>query len=278
MGMFTEFIFRARLKGKTPVYIIGILIFVLVSSEILTAQDDFRVSPYLQNPAPDAITIIWFSEENSSGLLSYWKQGSETKINASSNPLAAEELTYSTWEDTTYFDEYAPSAPYRHRLKIEDLEPATTYEYTVTQGTKSISSSFRTAPDGNSPIRFIVYADSETEPESTGKFTNWVDPISGSLRSYLIDETSGYQNNLDIIKSRKPDSGYPVRSLTPVFMQYGVDAVFSGHDEMWERSNYQESYYLYRNRTCHLIRWCFCNVRSRQHAVCSNFMVYLCRQ
>ena len=30
--------------------------------------------------------------------------------------------------------------------------------------------------------------------------------------------------------------GYPVRLLTPVFMQYGVDAVISGHDEMWERS------------------------------------------
>ena len=31
-------------------------------------------------------------------------------------------------------------------------------------------------------------------------------------------------------------SGVPVRTLTPLFMQYGVDAVFSGHDEMWERS------------------------------------------
>ena len=31
-------------------------------------------------------------------------------------------------------------------------------------------------------------------------------------------------------------SGIPVRTLTPVFMQYGVDAVISGHDEMWERS------------------------------------------
>ncbi|MCH7677655.1 hypothetical protein IH879_22280, partial [candidate division KSB1 bacterium] len=31
-------------------------------------------------------------------------------------------------------------------------------------------------------------------------------------------------------------SGVPVRSLTPLFMRYGVDAVFAGHDEMWERS------------------------------------------
>ena len=31
-------------------------------------------------------------------------------------------------------------------------------------------------------------------------------------------------------------SGVPVRTLTPLFMRYGVDAVLAGHDEMWERS------------------------------------------
>ncbi len=32
-------------------------------------------------------------------------------------------------------------------------------------------------------------------------------------------------------------SGVPVRRLTPLFMQYGVDALIAGHDEMWERSS-----------------------------------------
>lgn len=31
-------------------------------------------------------------------------------------------------------------------------------------------------------------------------------------------------------------SGVPVRSLTPLFMRYGVDALIAGHDEIWERS------------------------------------------
>jgi len=31
-------------------------------------------------------------------------------------------------------------------------------------------------------------------------------------------------------------SGVPARILTPLFLQYGVDAVFAGHDEMYERS------------------------------------------
>ena len=35
---------------------------------------------------------------------------------------------------------------------------------------------------------------------------------------------------------RDSQSGVPVRALTPLFMRFGVDAVFAGHDEMFERS------------------------------------------
>jgi len=51
-------------------------------------------------------------------------------------------------------------------------------------------------------------------------------PYSSGPHGYLPGEIEGTDNQ----------SGYPVRLLTPVFMQYGVDAVISGHDEMWERS------------------------------------------
>lgn len=37
-------------------------------------------------------------------------------------------------------------------------------------------------------------------------------------------------------KGEDPQSGVPLRAWTPLFMKYGVDAVISGHDEMWERS------------------------------------------
>ena len=181
-----------------------VLIFTIIFSNDLTGQDNFRVFPYLQNPGPNAITILWFSEEDSPGLFSYWKQDSEIKFNINSSPISAEALAYSTWEATTYFDGEAPSAPFRHRLRIENLEPDTKYEYTVTQGTSFFNSSFKTAPAGNTPIRFIVYADCETEPESTGKYVSWPD-LSGNSRSYLIDQTLGYQNNLDVIQSRQPD-------------------------------------------------------------------------
>ncbi len=182
-----------------------ICIFTLIFNGILKSQTNFRVFPYLQNPDNEAITILWFSEEDISGSLSYQEKGSMTKININSDPVSAEALAYSVWEDTTFFEGQAPSFPFRHRVRIENLKPATVYEYEVTQGTDFFNSTFHTAPDDNSSIRFIVYSDSETEPESTGNLTNWADPISGNSRPYLIDQTTGYQNNLDMIKSRNPD-------------------------------------------------------------------------
>ncbi|MBN2273545.1 MAG: metallophosphoesterase [Bacteroidales bacterium] len=171
----------------------------------LTAQDCFRVFPYVQNPAVDAISIIWFSEENSGGLLSYWKQGTDTKNKISSDPVLAQALAYPLWEDTTFFAGQAPPAPFRHRIRIENLEPAARYEYLVIQGHDTFKSTFLTAPDKNIPIRFIAYADSETEPESTGKYSSWDDPLKDSVRTYLIDQTTGYRNNLEVIRSRQPD-------------------------------------------------------------------------
>lgn len=122
-------------------------IFLLRFSTGLSAQDKFRVFPYLQNPDIDAITILWFSEENSPGLLSWGEQGSGTKIHVNSTPVAAEALDYSLWENTTFFEGNAPSAPFLHKVRIENPDPASSYEYTVTQGTETFSSSFYKVPE-----------------------------------------------------------------------------------------------------------------------------------
>ena len=182
-----------------------LLVYTLFISCSLKPQDGFRVYPYLQHPAFDAMTILWFSEEESSGQLLWWKQNSNNADSVISEPVEADALAYSTWEDTTFFGGLAAGSPFRHRIRLEGLDPGTTYEYTVTQGVDSFSSSFQTAPSGNDSVRFIVYADSETEPESTGSFTDWIDPVTGSSRPYLVDQTIGYRNNLNVIRSRHPD-------------------------------------------------------------------------
>jgi len=69
---------------------------------------------------------------------------------------------------------------------------------------------FKTAPSGDAPVRFMVYSDSETEPESsTVPPVDW--PVGpGSNRpqgqtKYLVDQTRGYRENLMVMARRTPD-------------------------------------------------------------------------
>jgi len=62
-----------------------------------------------------------------------------------------------------------------------------------------------------------------------------------SLFTFLIFHHSPYSSGphgypAGEVDNTDKQSGYPVRVLTSLFMQYGVDAVISAHDEMWERS------------------------------------------
>lgn len=151
------------------------------------------------------MTIVWFSEEEQPGEVTCHVQ-SGTDITITSEPVLSEALAYTDWENTTFFSGQAPAPPYRHSVRLTGLTSDTVYDYTVQQGSSQFNASFRTTPDTERAVRFIVYADSETEPESTGKHADWADPSGKDPdRVYPIDQTLGYANNLEVIKSREPD-------------------------------------------------------------------------
>jgi len=189
---------------KYNLVILSILL-ALTSLVPIKAESDFRYLPYLQNPSPTGISVIWFSHSKIPGELIYSENDSDKELSLVSKPVKATALEYSEWEKKTFFTGKKPLLPYKHRLRIDNLIPDTTYIYRVIQQEHKFSASFNTAPEGNQPIRFIVYGDSETEPESTGKFSRWDDPVSKGKRRYLIDQTQGYSNNLSVIRSRNPD-------------------------------------------------------------------------
>jgi hypothetical protein len=193
-----------------------------------SATTNFRVLPYLQNPAPDAMTILWFSTSNTPGLLTI-SGDKDTERLHTSTPVLAEALSYPDWEAETFFQGQAPPPPYRHRIRLTGLNPNTSYTYSINQGGTNFNTSFTTPPIDNRPIRFIAYADCETEPESTGKRVNWPDPAASTNtgRTYLLDQTQGYANNLELIQTRQPD-----------FITISGDLVESGGeqrdwDEFW---------------------------------------------
>lgn len=169
---------------------------------------EFRIWPYVQNPAPRAITLTWFSAERTPGQVSYWRQGdpSMEAERLASVPEHAPALAYPDWEAESFFAGAAPAAPYRHRIRLTGLEPDTRYVYTVEHGGDRFDATFRTAPGGRRAVRFIVFADSETEPESTGDHVSWADPTGKEPdRTYLLDQTEGYAANLQLIAASAPD-------------------------------------------------------------------------
>ena len=182
-------------------------VFLITSLPLLNipAQDDFSVCPYLQNPTPEGITIIWFTTDSLPGQLSFRKNDTEQKRSIQSVPVRAQNLAYPEWENINFFGGNAPSAPFRHRVKLENLMPSTDYEYSVKQGNSTFTSVFATAPRGKSAVRIIFYSDCETEPESVNYYTDWPDPLNDNPRLYLLDQYSGYRNNLEVMRTREPD-------------------------------------------------------------------------
>jgi len=194
----------------------------------------FRVTPYLQNPAPDAITLTWLSNSGRAGQLKLWSDDDTADAPGAvfeSTPRLASALDYHSAEACDNPGCRRPQLPYLHQLRISGLRTGATYRYRVTQDTAQAGGSFTTPGDTGKPLRFMVYGDSETEPESTGKAVSWPGADwTTARRRYLVDQTTGYRENLRVIRERQP-----------AFVAIAGDLVQSGGeqrdwDEFWRQN------------------------------------------
>ncbi|MEN7973546.1 MAG: metallophosphoesterase, partial [Verrucomicrobiota bacterium] len=143
-------------------------------------------------------------------------------------PVEAKALGYHPAEMKDLSDDEPASLPFRHEVRLAGLAPDTSYKYSVLQNGDKATGQFHTQGTKDCPVRFIVYADSETEPESTGKPAPWGGTAN---RSYLVDQTTGYCENLKVMARRNPD-----------FVAIAGDLVQSGGeqrdwDEFWRQNS-----------------------------------------
>ncbi len=214
--------------------------FIVASALALPAQAQFRVNPYLQNPTSDGMYFTWFSEANVAGALSITGPGLASPMVLTSSPTFEQLLSYTNAELNQTIAGLAPgswlkgSDNYKHALDVRGLAAGTTYQYTVTQGNQSFSSSFSTAPtrsDWNS-IRFVAMSDAETEPAGRSIRREWAPGalaaasatrpsaaaggtwdqkfgtrnLSGvRVLNYSLTEDEGYRRNLAVVDSRNPN-------------------------------------------------------------------------
>ncbi|MFM8708293.1 MAG: metallophosphoesterase family protein [Planctomycetia bacterium] len=202
----------------------------------------FRVRPYLQNPAAEAMTIRWCSQSARPGTVTIDGR------TIASEPILCPELDYQGAEPA---DLRYPRPPHLHSVRVTGLSPATSYPYTVEQDGETIKAILTTAPrpgdvGKGGGVRLFFYADSETQPESRDSRVDWTASTSlpGGPRprwvrdQYLVDETTGYRTNLALIASRAAES---LRVGNPVLASVVGDLVENGGeqrdwDEFWRHN------------------------------------------
>jgi hypothetical protein len=186
----------------------------------VAVAQDFRVEPYLQNPASDSFTIRWLSETADPGTVTVGGQL------YTSTPVVATTLGYQP--DESAVGQHA-GVPWLHSIRVTGLAANSAHAYSVTQGASTKAGVIQTpVAQGSHPtspgqgVRLFVYGDSETEPESATKRTDWnASLVGGSARpawiptrntvvngvpvlvdQYLATERVGYQQNLAIMQAR----------------------------------------------------------------------------
>lgn len=180
----------------------------------------FRVAPYPQQVGRHGFSLLWFT----SGPDRYRVrlQGPELI-----GPLHQEMRA-------------TAGQGYRHLARFADLKPDTRYPVELQGDGDTFEMAVCTAPDTLRPVRFCVYADCETEPESHGFFGHWpqghrpegANPEGrhAAGRRYPLDQSQGYAANLQLMAQARPD-----------FVVIAGDLVESGGeqqdwDEFWQHN------------------------------------------
>lgn len=229
---------RARLAASRG--LVSVAVFLAATS----AEAQFRVTPYLQQPSSDGILVTWFTTGGTDGQITVTGPGLGPPIVVSSSATLQANLDYTAANLTQTISgltqgswlvrnpDNSPARNYKHSTPISGLQANSEYTYTVQQGSETYTRSFRTAPAANSwnSIRFIAMSDSETEPAGQVTRREWQDgalaagsvarpstagsawaTTFGTVTSggtpvlrYSMTETAGYAENLKVVDARNP--------------------------------------------------------------------------
>jgi len=209
-----------------------------------TAADSaaFRVRPYLQHPAPDAMTVRWFSQSGAAGTLTCDGRTFQSR------PILCHDLDYQPAEST---DGRFKTPPYLHSIRVDGLEPATSYPYEVEQGSETMRAVLTTSPrpgevGRGGGVRLFFYSDARSRPESRSEREPWKPTAAlpagprprWARTTYPVERTVAYRTNLALVAARTAES---LRAGNPVVVSVVGDLVESGGeqrhwDEFWRHN------------------------------------------
>lgn len=174
-------------------------LFFLVLFSIAPASAELLAPPYLQNRTQGSVDVYWVETSPQPRQVRWLRQRAESTVSS------AEELSFRARE-IEEFPQLANSPKrYLHHVTLRGLEGHRTVRYTVHFPQAPLAGIVSALPTSKERVRLIALADSETEPESTGKPAKWGTPEEPK-RKYLVDQTTGMRENLKVIAQREPDA------------------------------------------------------------------------
>lgn len=164
----------------------------------LEARDGFRVLPYLQRPGATEMTVNWFSETGGASTITVYgpglpAEGQEFTVEGEQNPvtgyqeaeLKQGDLSRANVAGTNKKGVLAQGMwiradnPYKHSIRIDNLQPESTYTYAVNEDGYVHEASFETFPvsgsDLTEPIHIIAFSDTETDQIGRVTYREWVE-------------------------------------------------------------------------------------------------------
>ena len=185
-----------------------VLVLGVVAGVAAFAGSAFRVTPYVQHPKPDAMSILWFCEQTGDATLSWWRADAEEST-AQSVQVAGVEAPALGIEK----NHVSLPAQYKFSHRLTGLDADTAYNYKVVlagEGGATYANTFRTAPTAFRPVRFVAYSDSETQ--TAPKTGSWEDPTvdhddgsKAGSRKYYVAKEEGFASNVCAMAALKPD-------------------------------------------------------------------------
>jgi predicted phosphodiesterase len=144
---------------------------ILLFCSAAYSWNEIATGPYLQNVGKDHITIMW-----------------ETAFSTKSR------VDYGITKDCSLFVEDTKEARL-HEVTLCPLRPNTLYYYEISCDFTTKTGSFKTAPNHNIPFKFVVYGDTQANPDIHKKIAEKILQINPDLILHTGDIVSNGTKN-----------------------------------------------------------------------------------
>lgn len=160
-----------------------------IAWHVLPAEADSLAAvvagPYLEQTAPDSVTITWQTNVPADGYVRYGKAGT-SELSVSQSGLSR-----------------------LHRISLPGLVPDSVYDYRAVSGGDSRTGVFTTMPRVPRPFRFAVYGDSRTYPETHEQVAIGIIHSAPEVVFHTGDMVGSGRD----YRAWKPEYFYPARNL-----------------------------------------------------------------